>query len=99
GKRFGQFVSDQNDGAASISKGPEPFEQIPALRGRENGSGLVHDQHLRATSESFQDLESLLSSDAQRFGSRHRIDRELGFRSKGADPCYCRIPGEPAATA
>ena len=61
GKRFGQFVSDQNDGATSISKGPEPFEQIPALRGRENGSGLVHDQHLRATSESFQDLESLLS--------------------------------------
>jgi len=57
---LGQLMGDQNDAGAIVSYLLQSLEQPGDLLGCQHRRGLVHDQHVRAQIQGFQNLYPLL---------------------------------------
>ena len=84
GKDLFQLVGDEQDRAPRLGQGPDDLEEPLGLLGREDGGGLVQDQHLGVADQRLDDLHPLLGAHGQ------VLDQGVGLHVEA------ELPGQPA---
>ncbi len=85
-----ELVRDEEHGLALVAERREDAEEVVGLLRRQDGGGLVEDEHLRATVERLEDLDALAVPHAEVRDARIGIDLQMVLAAE---------PGELGARA